>query len=199
MRATGALVHELHGHTKYIYSLAMTPDGSQLASVGAGELRFWDLATGQPMPGLPISADRWIRWSPDAKLIVTDTNGSEQVTLWDAVTGRQVAQLREGTAPVFSPTGDLVAFVTDARTNIRVWNVQMRTEVDLFKGHSGWIFQGLAFSSDGRRLVSTGRGLQAPKSGVSMPPQNSRPSPERISSQTEERVAVAQAHAWPPS
>ena len=50
--ATGEHLHELTGHTKYINSIAMSPDGNRLAAVGADEVRFWNLLTGEPIEGL---------------------------------------------------------------------------------------------------------------------------------------------------
>ena len=81
--ATGERLHELRGHTKYIWSIAVSPDGSRLASVGFDGARFWNLLTGQPIEELNVAGCRWgLAWSPDGKSIAT----YEAVEPWERET-----------------------------------------------------------------------------------------------------------------
>lgn len=43
-------VHFLTGSAGSVETLAVSPDGSMLVSAGAGEIRFWDASTGEPIP-----------------------------------------------------------------------------------------------------------------------------------------------------
>jgi WD40 repeat protein len=52
--ATGALRHDLTGHTGSINQTAIAPDGSWLVTAGTdGTARIWDTATGHPRYYLP--------------------------------------------------------------------------------------------------------------------------------------------------
>ena len=75
----------LFGHVGRITARSASPDGRTLVSGGAtGEVKFWDLRTGQELLGLrrhsvPVTV---IAFSGDGKLLITA--GADQYAVWDA-------------------------------------------------------------------------------------------------------------------
>ncbi|RKT85055.1 WD domain-containing protein, G-beta repeat-containing protein [Saccharopolyspora antimicrobica] len=101
--------------------------------------------------------------SPDGALVATAsgrTGGADQggqVQLWDARSGRRVAEFTEPDlvqAVQFSPDGSLLA-TGNWEDVVRLYDVAGRRQVGVLTGHGAHI-TGVAFSSDGRLLASTG-------------------------------------------
>ena len=127
------------GHRDLFPTLAFSPDGTKLVSVGAeGSTVF---ATNF---SYPLST-----WRPDHLIRLTDVK-----------TGRELATLRYGTTKklTFSPDGKTVAF--SGLGEIRLWNTATGDEqaiplADLKAGiHNIPTVLALAFSPDGRWLAS---------------------------------------------
>jgi HEAT repeat protein len=167
-------VRTLSGHTKEIFSLAFSADGKQLLSGGPDQVvRLWDVASGRllkQMLGHTNSINQVV-FSPDGKRALSA--GSDLTArLWDLQTGNEIRQGPEHKdivwAVAFSPDGRQavsaggmqsipgVGFVAGARDHdIRLWNVETGRELKRFKGHPEAV-GALAFSPDGRRLLSAG-------------------------------------------
>jgi WD40 repeat protein len=110
------------------------------------------------------TAPRTVAFSPDGTRLaaaVTRPNATSAVEIWDLRTG-QVSQTLPGQgqdtvaacdAVAFSPDGMRLA--TGAQDQaVRVWDSRTGELLFTSRGHAGAV-RGLAFSSDGRRLVST--------------------------------------------
>ncbi len=152
------------GHNGFVYSVAFSPDGSQVVS-GSGSqsdrmLILWDAATGQQI------GDPWVghtsfvysvAFSPDGSQVVSGSWDST-LRLWDAATGQQIGVPWIGHESViytvaFSPDGSRVVSGSLDGT-IRLWDVATGQQIG-----NPWIdvsnpVGSLAFSPDGTRVVS---------------------------------------------
>jgi WD40 repeat protein len=114
----------LRGDRWKAYSVAFSPDGNRLAAgcqgqdyqgkYVAGEVRIWDVETGQETLFFPTNTrfGDAIAFSPDGKRLATAGHYDGRLRLWDASTGRQMPSVRvnEGIESVaFSPDGRRVA------------------------------------------------------------------------------------------
>ena len=158
-------------HSGRVWSVAFNPkDGGRLASAGRstngrGELRVWDMRTGQETFQQSNSAAFFcVQFSPDGQRLAT-ASGAGLVQCWDALTGQEQLSLHDeyqvGVRGVaFSPDGRRLASVSGGVTvypdcGVAVWDARSGKEVFRLRGHVGGLGS-VAFSPDGRRLASAG-------------------------------------------
>jgi WD40 repeat protein len=124
---TGAAVGSLPGQAT---SIAWSPDGTRLATVGIGQVRIWDVPTGRPVVDLQGAVlTRKIAWSPDGRWLAT----AAEVTLriWDARTGQpRGPRMEDHEAPVqaiaWAPDSTRLASSGEDAT-IRRWDAASST------------------------------------------------------------------------
>jgi WD40 repeat protein len=75
---TGRELLTLQGHTGAVRSVAFSPDGQRLVSLGGGEVRVWDAETGQQLLVKKVQSNLYLAFSRDGHWLVTDRQ------LWDA-------------------------------------------------------------------------------------------------------------------
>lgn len=165
--------HMRHGKKAQVYCIALSPDGTVLASGGTdSRVRFWDVKTGRQ---LARSAEHdgnvmAVCFSPDGKTLAS-AGGGGTIYLWDAATAREICRLaarrltdRKSHVLDFSPVRAL-AFSPDGRILasgggfkedcVRLWDVAAgRSLRDLPPQKT--ITWSLAFSPDGRTLARGG-------------------------------------------
>lgn len=158
--ATGDLLNTSsseHADTLLI-SVSWSPDGERLAIAGraawgSGGVEFWDADTLEPTgTALKSRAVRHVVWSPDGTRLATVN--WDNVTVWDAESGEQVAHQPEHAALVsqlaWSPDGRIIAAVVN-NDLLHLWDTNTRVlQPDYLYSNDveiGW-------SSDGR-LVTT--------------------------------------------
>jgi WD40 repeat protein len=158
-----------------VVALTWRPGGQELATAGMdGVIQVWDTATGQKRVALraalfggPTAPIVSLAFSPDGKRLAlaagnalkADSPGD--IRLWDMSDDlRWSKDLRGHTASVtglaFSPDGRRLASASldtnrGALGEVKLWDVAQGLEVLTLPGQ-----QTVAFSSDGRRLVSVG-------------------------------------------
>jgi RNA polymerase sigma factor (sigma-70 family) len=158
--ATGKLLREIrddYGYSEPVFAR----DGQWLAGRTRKSVRLWDPATGRRLRDLPGEI-RALASSPDGKVLATVAQDGS-ISLWEAVTGKRVAQMRgghKGKPFTGTFTADGKGLVT-LGTKYRVchWDVrtgELRKAVPLTIPHR----HALCFSPDGQTLAVSARGDQ---------------------------------------
>ena len=175
-----ALAPHITGHTEWVKGVAFSKDSSTLASVAFnGAINFWDVKTSQRTDRQIAGHRDWLAtlaFSLDGTKLASVGAESNMVVgfgrvvkpdslirLTDVSTGREVAILKDKPGVsnlVFSPDGKTVAFSNHGE--IRLWNTETGFVLNTSPSDPKNNFPErlepeisvLAFSPDGRRLVS---------------------------------------------
>jgi small GTP-binding protein len=149
------LRHTLKGHTDNVYRMAISPDGSTLASPSQdGSVRLWNIKSGAFLRKLDLQPSViCVGWSPDSRSLAA---GTTDLSIWEAATGTNIKTLPStGGSRVlsiaWSPDGSMLAWGS-GDGNISVWDT-VSDDVRQLKKHSTSV-HGLVWSPDGARLCS---------------------------------------------
>jgi WD40 repeat protein len=160
-----------------IAALAFGPRGKTLVSVGSGELRVWDMASGRVLRRLRTGPDNTLSaaLSRDGKVVAV-ADARRTILLFDMHTGRLLRRLQAPWGPIaslaFSPDGKFLAARPWLDSAVGLWGVAtgksfpgfgdpggstdrvLFPNLELARSHS------LGFAPDGRHLAAlTERGL----------------------------------------
>jgi len=137
------LVHQRHGHTGWIYAVAISPDGQIIASAGDdATIRLWRLDTGQPA-GILFGHDRRIRslaFAADGRLVSGAEDGL--VCLWDIESASMIRTLRTPGSPVWAVATDVAGSLVAAAGEdefVRLYDRDSGTLVEEMAAHRDWI------------------------------------------------------------
>ena len=144
----------------HLYSLAFSPDGKTLAAGSAYKaVQLWNI---EDRRKIEVLTDFWGRASPVAfgpdgrRLAVKENRG---IHLWDIEKKESIAVIKpeeDVHSFAFSPAGEIIASVEgNDGSIIRLWDVEQQRELGILQGHTDSVL-GVAFSPDGRTLVSGG-------------------------------------------
>jgi WD40 repeat protein/serine/threonine protein kinase len=170
---TGTVLKEFKAHGAGAWTVAFSPDGRQLATGGFdGMIYLWDVETilqgkpdEDPKPSFPLEPTQrvWsVTFSPDGKYLASGSGftGDQKgaLTVWDLRSHQELFKLTHFTDTVtcvaFSPDGRQLA--TTCQGMVQLWDAQTGQEGMLFLRGPDTRRMGVAFSPDGRLLVSVG-------------------------------------------
>jgi WD40 repeat protein len=156
--------------------LAFSPDGSMLATARRQDrfLTVWDLGNGEEKTTLRANGDRAsgllrvvfsMAFSHDGRTLAVD-DVSGLVSLWDLATGEVKSKFQRQGGRIFgmgfSPDDRFLATGQQDDT-IRVWDIASATPIAAFAGHKQTQARDVAFSSNGRLLLTRGIRLATPE------------------------------------
>lgn len=153
---TGQEIRTLTGHSNFVNSIAISPDGRFLASVGSNIIKLWELSTGQEVHTLSghSALIHSVTFSPDGQMLASGANDTT-IKLWNPNTGEEIRTL-SGTnlieAVSFSPDGQFLVS-GDWDNNIKLWNLNTGEEIRTLSGHTRKV-RAVSLSPDGQTLAS---------------------------------------------
>ncbi|MEG4227572.1 Ig-like domain-containing protein [Microcoleus sp. N9_B2] len=162
---TGEIIHSIEGHSHWVLSVAISPDGNTLVSGSADKtIKVWNLKTGKLIHTLNrLSWHGWVTAvaiTPDGKTIVSGST-NKNIKIWNLTTG-QLNQTIESSKKLSSVLSLCIShegkFIVCGSTNkkITVWDLHSGQFIRSLEGESDWI-QSLSITSDNTTLISGSR------------------------------------------
>jgi serine/threonine protein kinase len=159
-------IQRFDGHTDVVHGIALSPDGKKSLSGSRDKtVRLWDNETGKELKRLEGHKEQVLcaAFSPDGKRAVSG-GFDREIRLWDLETGKEIRQMERHVEGTLAPTQRFVdlAFSSDGRRiasadlkTVRLWEAETGKELYVSERIKG-PFLSVAFSPDGRFVVSTG-------------------------------------------
>ncbi|MEG3935398.1 WD40 repeat domain-containing protein [Microcoleus sp. T3_B1] len=160
---TGEIIRSIEGHSHWVLSVAISPDGNTLVSGSADKnIKVWNLKTGQVIRTLNDHSS-WITAvaiPADGKKIVSGST-DKTIKIWELNTGKlsktikNEKELSSVLSLCISHDGKVIA-CGSTNNKITLWNLDSGKLIRSIEGHSAWI-QSLNITSDNTTLISGSR------------------------------------------
>ncbi len=162
---------EITGLNGSVTALAFSPDGKTLAAAdGSYDLTLWEVSSGKlraKLNGVGSSTNR-VCWSPDGKIVYG--TASNTWVAWDAATGKEklrieakMARTVAGTIAL-SPDGKILAAA--GNSVLKLWETENGGVITEYEVHPNYPTNWLAFSPDGKSVVTASNDRTAQVSEV---------------------------------
>jgi tricorn protease-like protein len=159
--ASGKRLADITGHTKKVYNVATSPDGSTVATASYdGSVRLFDAQTGEPRGAFPLGDRRIpaVAFDPrGGELAVVDENG--KLMFLDRATGKVRRTIEAHKTWIqdveYSRDGTRLLTVGRQDHTARIWNVATGELELTLTGRKDNLLQG-SFSPDGRFVAAAG-------------------------------------------
>jgi WD40 repeat protein len=152
-------VFTLPGHSSFVNSLAISPDGKILASGSWDKtIKIWNLETTELLGTLTGHSDRVnsVAISYDGKMLVSGSS-DETIKFWNLHNGDLLCTFpghsMEVNSVAINPKGQIIASCGGADNTIKLWNLRTGELLRTLKGHSDNV-NAVVFSPDGKILAS---------------------------------------------
>lgn len=152
-------VYTLPGHSSFVNSLAISPDGKILASGSWDKtIKIWNLETAELIGTLTGHSDRVnsVAISYDGKMLVSGSS-DETIKFWNLHNGDLLCTFpghsMEVNSVAINPKRLVIASCGGADNTIKLWNLRSGELLRTLKGHSDNV-NSVVFSPDGKILAS---------------------------------------------
>lgn len=153
-------LHTLQGHSRWVTSVVISPDGQTIASSGLDTtIKLWHLETGELRDTLTGHSREVnsLTISPDGQTLASASD-DDTIKLWYLPSGKLLRSLtghsRDVNAVTISPDGQLLASGSEDRSVI-LWKLATGEAIRTIPGLAGMI-RSVAISSDNQLLASGG-------------------------------------------
>jgi WD40 repeat protein len=156
--------------------MAISPDGKYIVAgvddtaQSNTELYIWTTDTGRTIRHSTQNVTK-LAWSPDSTLIASSDSSTNNIQIWNALTGEQLITYKGHTTQVnaiaWSTDGKYIAsangvgYADHGTVNIHVWDVATAQTRLIYHGHTDTV-NALAWSPRSQ-LIASGSGLYTPK------------------------------------
>jgi WD40 repeat protein len=152
-------VYTLPGHSSFVNSLAISPDGKIMASASWDKtIKVWTLETGELIGTLTGHSDRVnsVAINFDGNLLASGSS-DETIKFWNLHSGELLCTFpghsMEVSSVAISPNGQVIASSGGADNIIKLWNLRTGELLRTLRGHSDNV-NSVVFSPDGKILAS---------------------------------------------
>lgn len=152
-------VYTLPGHSSFVNSLAISPDGKIMASGSWDKtIKIWNLETAELIGTLTGHSDRVnsVAISSDGKMLVSGSS-DETIKFWNLHSGDLLCTFpghsMEVNSVAINPKRQVIASCGGADNTIKLWNLRSGELLRTLRGHSDNV-NAVVFSPDGKILAS---------------------------------------------